>query len=35
MIRHNPNKDPKFQKKLIFDGVGKEINVLFMIESRG
>jgi hypothetical protein len=35
MIRQIPNIDPKFHHVLIFDGVGKSANELFMILING
>lgn len=31
IIKHNPNKDPKFHSVEILDGVGRSINELLII----
>lgn len=31
IIKHSPNKDPKFHRVEMFEGVGRSINELLMI----
>lgn len=35
MIKHNPNKDPKFHKVEIFAGAGKSTTAPFAILNKG
>lgn len=35
IIKHNPNKDPKFHQLEILDGAGKSISALLIILIKG
>ena len=35
IIKHNPKREPKFHKELIFEGEGNSINELLIIFIKG